>query len=90
VSVQINLHKTHRRYTNGQETINVEGETVGQCLEDLVVKYPPLRKEVFVKAGKLNPLMEIYLNGESAYPNELAREVKEGDRINLIYMLAGG
>jgi len=90
VSVQINLHKTHRRYTNGRETINVEGKTVGECLEDLVVKYPPLKKEVFVKTGKLNPLMEIYLNGKSAYPNELATEVKDGDRINLIYMLAGG
>ena len=90
MSVQINLHKTHRQYTKGQETINVEGKTVGECLEGLVAKYPPLKKEMFVKTGKLNPLIEVYLNGESAYPNELLKTVKDGDKINLIYMLAGG
>ena len=90
MSVYINLHKTHRRYTNGEERIEVEGENVGECLRDLVSKYPPLEKEIFVKGGKLSPVMEIYLNGESTYPKELEKEVKDGDVINLIYMLAGG
>ena len=75
MSIKINLHKTHRQYTNDQETIEVSGETVEECLKDLIKKYPPLEKEIFVKGGKLNPIMEVYLNGESAYPNELEKEV---------------
>jgi molybdopterin converting factor small subunit len=90
VSIQINLHKTHRRYTNGHEAVYVEGNNVKECLNDLIAQYPPLRKEIFDKKGQLNPLMEIYLNGESAYPNELVREVNNGDKIHLVYMLAGG
>ena len=89
VSIEISLHKTHRRYTDGKEIVEVEGKTVGECLKDLVKKYPPLNEEIF-KNGKLNSLIEVYLNGASAYPNELAKPVKNGDKISLVYMLSSG
>jgi sulfur-carrier protein len=89
VTIEISLHKTHRRYTDGKEIVEVEGKTVGECLQSLVKKYPPLDKEIF-KNGKLNSLIEVYLNGASAYPNELAKPVKDGDKISLVYMLASG
>ena len=90
MSIKINLHRTHRQYTGGLETVEVEGKTVGECLDDLVSKYPPLEKQIFDKKRNLSSIMEIYLNGESAYPDELAKKVKDGDTINLIYFLAGG
>lgn len=89
MSIEISLHKTHRRYTDGKEIIEVEGKTVGECLHDLVKNYPALDKEIF-KTGKLNSVIEVYLNGASAYPDELAKPVKDGDKINLVYMLSGG
>jgi len=90
VSVKINLHKTHRQYTNGQETVEVNGNNVGECLKELVKQYPDLKNELFDKKGKLLSVLEVYLNGASAYPDELAREVKDGDEIHLLVMLAGG
>ena len=90
MSVHVNLHKTHRQYTDGKETVAVEGKTVGECLNDLIRKYPLLENEILDKKGKLLSVLEIYLNGASAYPNELAREVKDGDEIHLLAMLAGG
>jgi molybdopterin converting factor small subunit len=89
LSIEISLHRTHRRYTDGKEIIHVEGTTVGECLRDLVKKYPPMEKEIF-KNGNLNSLVEVYLNGESAYPNELIKSVRDGDKINLVYMLSSG
>ena len=89
MTIKISLHQTHRQYTNGKEIIEVEGKTVGECLKDLVKKYPPLEKEIF-KKGQLNSLIEIYIDGASAYPNEMARPVKDGDKIDLVYMLSGG
>jgi molybdopterin converting factor small subunit len=89
LTIKISLHTTHRRYTDGKEIIEVEGTTVGECLNDLVKKYPPLDKEIF-KKGRLNSLIEIYIDGASAYPNEMARPVKDGDKIDLVYMLSGG
>ena len=90
MSIQVNLHKTHRQYTDGLESIDVEGKTVGECLQYLINRYPLLEKEIFDKKGKLNAIIEIYLNGESAYPNELTKPVKDGDQIHLVYFLAGG
>jgi sulfur-carrier protein len=90
MAIQINLHKTHRQYTGGQESVEVEGQTIGECLKDLIRKYPPLGKEVFGKNGKLSGIVEVYLNGATAYPDELAKPVKDGDKIQLVYFLAGG
>ena len=36
MGVKVNLHLTLRRYTNGQEVVEVEGKTVGECLRNLV------------------------------------------------------
>jgi molybdopterin converting factor small subunit len=90
MAIQINLHKTHRQYTGGKESVAVEGRTIGECLKDLIRQYPPLEKEVFGKNGKLSGIVEVYLNGATAYPDELAKPVKEGDTIQLVYFLAGG
>ncbi len=90
MAIQINLHKTHRRYTGGKESVDVEGKTIGECLKDLIGKYPPLGKEIFDKKGKLSGIVEVYLNGATAYPDELAKPVKDGDKIQLVFFLAGG
>jgi molybdopterin converting factor small subunit len=89
LTIKISLHKTHRQYTDGKEIVEVEGKTVAECLKDLVKKYPPLEHEIF-KNGKLNSLIEIYIDGASAYPNEMTKPVKDGDKIDLVYILSGG
>jgi molybdopterin converting factor small subunit len=90
MGVKVNLHLTLRRYTNGQEVVEVEGKTVGECLRNLVEMFPDLGPNLFDKKGKLNNIVEIYLNLQSAYPNELVKPVKDGDEIHVTMMLAGG
>jgi len=90
VSVKVHIHLTLRRFTNGQELVEVEGETVGECLRDLVRKFPEIESSVFDKKGNLLNIVEIYVNLESAYPDELGKQVKDGDDIHLTLMLAGG
>jgi molybdopterin converting factor small subunit len=90
MAVKVNLHLTLRQYTNDQETVEVEGKTVGECLKNLVKRYPAMESSIFAKNGKLANIVEIYLNLQSAYPNELARPVKDGDEIHVTMMLSGG
>ena len=45
---------------------------------------------LFDKKGKLQNIVEVYLNGESAYPDELAKKIHDGDEIHLVFFLAGG
>jgi molybdopterin converting factor small subunit len=90
VNVKVNIHRTHRTYTDGLEVVEVKGDTVGDCLEHLVQQYPGMKEGLFDKKGKLLNVVEVYVNHESAYPEELAKSVKDGDEIHLILMLSGG
>lgn len=88
--VNVHIHATHRRFTNGLKVVPVEGNTVGECLNHLVQQFPGMEKALFAKKDKLLNIVEIYLNHASAHPNELVKPVKDGDEIHLVIMLAGG
>ena len=90
MSIKINIHKTHRQFTNGLDIAEVDGNTVGACLDNLVREFPDIGKVLFNKKGKLVNVIEIYVNLKSAYPNELAKQVKDGDNIHITLMIAGG
>ena len=90
MAVTVNIHKTHRQFTNGSEVVTAEGKTVGECLNHLIKQFPGMEKALFAKKDKLLNNVEIYLNHATAYPNELAKPVKDGDEIHLVVMLAGG
>lgn len=90
MSVNVHIHTTHRQFTNGLKVVSLEGNTVGECLGQLINQYPGMEKALFAKTDQLHRNVEVYLNQESAYPNELAKPVKDGDQIHLVVMLAGG
>ncbi|MBW2616119.1 MAG: MoaD/ThiS family protein [Deltaproteobacteria bacterium] len=90
MSIKVNIHKTHRQFTNGLDIVEVEGNTVGNCLDNLVRQYPGMGKALFDKKGKLLRVIEVYINSKSAYPNELAKQVKDGDNVHITLLLAGG
>ena len=70
--------------------VDVEGATVGECLRHLVGRYPGMEKALFDARGNLLNVVEVYLNMESAFPDELAKRVADGDDIHLTLMIAGG
>jgi molybdopterin converting factor small subunit len=90
MAVRVHVHTTHRQFTNGLEVVAVEGNTVVECLNQLIKQFPGMEKALFAKKDKLLNTIEIYVNHASAYPNELLKPVKDGDEIHLITMLAGG
>ena len=90
MSISIHIHKTHREHTDGAELVEAQGETIGACLNDMVARFPGMAGQLFTASGQLINTIEIYHNMESAYPNELARPVQDGDEIHITVMLAGG
>ena len=90
MSINVSIHRTHRQFTDGLDTVEVEGNSVGDCLDDLVRQFPGMANALFDKKGKLFNAIEIYINQKSAYPDELVKPVKDGDDIHITLMLAGG
>jgi len=90
MSVTLNIHRIHRPFTDGLETVVVEGETIGKCLDKLTARYPKMYSAIFQAPNRLKSEIEIYLNEDTAYPDELSRKVRAGDEIHITVTLAGG
>ena len=90
MSISIKIHTILSQYTNDQGIAEVKGSTVGECLDDLVKQFPDMEKGLFDKRGRLLHYVSIWVNGEDAYPQELAKPVKDGDELDLLPLFAGG
>ena len=89
MAVKVNLHATLRQHTGGQEAVELEGKTVGECLENLVKQYPGLEPSIFEKTGGLSRLIEIYVNLQSAYSFSSSKELANSSfRTPLIIILS--
>ena len=90
MSVEVEIPSVFARYANNQTVTKVEGSTVGEYLHDLGRQFPDLRKIILDKNGRLSHAMDVYVNGESAYPEEMAKPVKDGDKLNIVMLIQGG
>ena len=90
MSVTINLNPNLYQFTDGQAIVKAKGNTIGQCLDELVRQFPQIKRWLFSKKGKLHNYVDIYVNQESSYPEELAKPVKDGDELHITMIIAGG
>ncbi|MGQ9545568.1 MAG: MoaD/ThiS family protein [Dehalococcoidia bacterium] len=90
MSITVRLHPFLQHLTGGQEVVEVTGHTTGECLEDLENRFPGIRQQIRDKKGQLRHYCEILVNAESTYPNELTTPVKDGDQIDVIFIVTGG
>ena len=90
MSIKINIPSYMKSSTNNMEVVEVNGNTVGECLNHLVKQFPGMKKQLFSKNGNLFENIIISVNGESAYPEQLAKPVKDGDELNIIFIIGGG
>ena len=90
MNVQIDIPQFLQHLTNGVKVAKANGNTVGDCLVDLVRQFPRVRELLMDKNGKLLKYVEVSVNGESTYPEELAKPVKDGDVIYIFHAIAGG
>jgi molybdopterin converting factor small subunit len=90
VSVKININPNLHSFTGNQAVVEVSGGTVGECLDQLLERFPKLKPMLLDKNGRLFNYIEVYVNQESSYPEELAKPVREGDELHIKLIIAGG
>ena len=88
--IKINIPSYMQSFTNNMEVVEVNGSTVGECLNHLVKQFSGIKGQLFSKNGDLFENVIISVNGESAYPEHLAKPVKEGDELNILFIIGGG
>ena len=90
MSVQINIPQFFYHLTDNVKVVEVKGKTVGECLDELIKQFPQLKESLFAEEGKLLNLLNVYVNLESSFPEELAKPVNDGDKLDIMYTLVGG
>ncbi len=68
----------------------VENEHKDKHFSVFVSIYQNIKQGLFDKNGELLGYLDIYVNGKSAYPEELAKPVKDGDELDILFMIVGG
>ena len=73
-----------------KDPIEVNGSTVEECIHNLVTQFPDIRKMLVGEDGNVLPYVNVFLNDETIYPDELTQPVKDNDNIFLLYLIGGG
>jgi molybdopterin converting factor small subunit len=71
--------------------LRVEGETVGECLNDLFRQYPEAKEWLFDKQGVLQIM--VYINGEENiiyHREDFSRKLNRGDELQIVPVIYGG
>ena len=87
---KVNILPYLQYHTCGKDVVEVEGNTVARCLDDLTRQFPGLNAVLFDSSRNLFDYVDIYVNGESIYGEGLTGPVREGDELHIILMIAGG
>jgi molybdopterin converting factor small subunit len=88
MSVKTTLHPF---LNDGKEVqLEVNWNTVGECISSILKQYPAMEKKMFDKYGKLKGYVEVLVNGQGIGTNELAYTVKDGDSMAILVFLSGG
>jgi molybdopterin converting factor small subunit len=72
--------------TEGKHLFEVNGKTVGECLNYLVTLLPKMKEALFYRTGDTLALysnIEVLINEKSTGAEGLAKEIKDGDEIHI-------
>ncbi len=90
MTVEVKLTATLQKMVGGQRSLQAEGSTVRELLENLDQRHPGI-KDMVMMDGEIYRFVNIYLNDEDIrFLNQLDTPLHEGDVLSILPALAGG
>ncbi len=89
--VKVFLPLPLRTLANGKKVIELEGETVGEVINNLFEKYYRLGKFIGTDGGRIKSTINIYLNGKDVrFLRDEEKIIGIEDQLKIIPTIAGG
>ncbi|MCL4423260.1 MAG: MoaD family protein [Actinobacteria bacterium] len=89
--VEVRLPSMLRIHVQGQSSLEVKGETVGEVLENLAKENPGMTGQIVDGEGVLRKFVNVYVNDDDIrYLNQLDTKLSSGDVITILPAVAGG
>ena len=86
----VRIPPPYRGPTLGAEALNVDGATVGECLEAVERKFPGFLPQVLDDDGNVHRFVKLFKNGEHVARDPLRTRLAAGDDLEIIAAIAGG
>jgi adenylyltransferase/sulfurtransferase len=80
-----------RQFADKQDSVELNGATVGDVLKQLTSQYADLRRHLYNDEGKLRSFVNVYVNDEDIrYLEKDATPINDGDTVSIVPSIAGG
>jgi MoaD family protein len=90
-TVTVRIPTPLRSATDGEATVEVEGDTVNEALRTLVDRYPDLDDNLYDEDDELRQFVNVYVGDEDVRFGDGANTtLKPGDEISIVPSIAGG
>ena len=91
MTVQVRVPTPLRKFTNGADEVNAQGNNVRALVDDLERKFPGIKERICDETGKIRRFVNVYVNGDDIrFLQNLETSLKEGDSISIVPAIAGG
>jgi molybdopterin synthase sulfur carrier subunit len=90
VAVTVSIPTILRTHTDGQKSVEANGQTLSEIIDNLESNHSGL-KERLVKDGSLHRFVNVYVNDEDVrFSGGLEASVSDGDNVTILPAVAGG
>jgi molybdopterin synthase sulfur carrier subunit len=91
MAVQVRIPTPLRKFTDGRDTVEATGASIGAILSDLDSRHPGLRERICEADGTVRRFVNLYINGDDIrFLENLNSPVKDGDEVSIVPAIAGG
>jgi molybdopterin synthase sulfur carrier subunit len=91
MSVTVRIPTPLRQYTEQTSEIKLDGNTVGEVLEQFKARFPEAGARFFSNESKTSRFVNLYLNDEDVrFLQDLNTPVRDQDTLSIILAIAGG
>ena len=88
---EVHIPSLLRSLTDGAKSVMVEGDTVGQLLDNMEAQYPGFKERIVDEGGAVKQFITIFIDDEDVrFKQNLNTPVKEEAVISILPAVAGG
>ena len=90
MSVKVKIPSILRKYANRQELLDVTGYSAIECVHNLALQFPEMKRWLYDKEGELRPQVVFFVNGQGINADELTNPLNNGDEVSIFFAIGGG